>query len=98
MVFVRADYTIANSDDLELVKGIVREFMGQVGVNEPNTILYRSFQEKDNPKRFAHMVGFTDEKAEQIHKRSQYNKTFTTKLYPLCEKLPTFIYFDEVAL
>ncbi|TAI47817.1 putative quinol monooxygenase [Flagellimonas allohymeniacidonis] len=98
MIFVRADYKIRDSKDLEFVKIIIREFMAEIRANEPNTIMYRSFHEKEDPCRFSHLVGFTDEKAELVHKQTDYNKTFTSKLYPLCADMPNFINFQEVTL
>lgn len=98
MVLVRADYVVENPKDLEKVKTIVREFMEQVKKNEPNTISYRSLQEKENPTRFSHLVEFTDIEAEHLHKKSSYNKEFTSRLYPLCDGAPQFIYFNEVSL
>ncbi len=98
MVLVRADYIVSNSENVEQVKTIIREFMLKVKQNEPDTLRYRSFQEKVSPRRFSHLVGFKNEQAEQIHKNSIYNKEFTSKLYPLCEALPKFIYLDEVSL
>jgi hypothetical protein len=39
-------------DALEVCKQTIQEFVDYVRANEPDTILYTSLQEKDNPAHF----------------------------------------------
>lgn len=86
----------AERGSLDNVKTIIRDFIRGITKNEPGTIFYRSFQEKENPARFIHVMSFEDEKAQDIHRNSSYCREFVSKLYPLCTKAPEAVLYDEV--
>jgi quinol monooxygenase YgiN len=67
---------------LKICKQTIREFVDYVRANEPDTILYTSLQEKENPTRFLHYFIFRDEKAREIHSKSDGVNRFTSILYP----------------
>ena len=67
---------------LEICRQTIQEFVDYVRANEPDTILYTSLQEKENPTRFLHYFLFRDEKAREIHSNSDAVNRFTSVLYP----------------
>ena len=95
-IIVRADYTIKDDKNLAFVDSIIKEFISNIKAKEPNTTMYRSFQVKETPCQFSHMISFTDAVAEEVHRKTAYSKAFVAKLYPLCVEPPVFTYFDEV--
>jgi quinol monooxygenase YgiN len=66
---------------LEVCQGAIQKFVEYVRANEPDTLLYTSLQEKENPTRFLHFI-FHDEKAREIHSSSEAVNRFTNILYP----------------
>ena len=50
--------------------------------SEPGTLLYESWQERDAPTRFIHLMTFADAAAEDAHRTSEAVKVFTALLYP----------------
>ena len=55
-----ADFVV-HEGALEICENAIREFMDYVRANEPDTLLYTSLQEKDNPNHFLHYFIFRDE-------------------------------------
>ena len=72
----------AKKEALEICQQTIREFVDYVGANEPDTLLYTSLQEKENPTRFLHYFIFRDEPARAIHSSSAAVDRFTSVLYP----------------
>jgi len=71
-----------NQEVLDICQHAIQEFVDYVRANEPDTILYTSFHQKDNPARFFHYFVFRDEHAREIHSRSDAVNRFTSILYP----------------
>ena len=67
---------------LDVCKQVIQDFVDYVRANEPDTILYTSLQEKENPTRFLHYFIFRDEKPREIHSNSDAVDRFTSILYP----------------
>jgi quinol monooxygenase YgiN len=93
-IYMTAKFEV-HKDALEMCKQTIQEFVDSVRANEPDTILYTSLQEKDNPARFIHYFIFRDEKAREIHANSEAVKHFTTILYP---NLVEAVEFTEYAV
>jgi quinol monooxygenase YgiN len=70
------------NEALETCKRTIREFVEYIRLNEPDTILYTSLQEKEHPTRFIHYFIFRDEGAREIHSNSEAVDRFTSVLYP----------------
>lgn len=96
MVHVIITFTIDPANSLETVKQIIKEFVVAIRQNEPNTLLYRSFQEVDNPYHFYHVMTFANAQAQQLHRNSSYCSSFVEKLYPLCSQSPEARSLSEV--
>lgn len=60
----------------------IREFVGYIRANEPDTLLYTSMQESEHPGRFLHYFIFKDESARVTHSSSEATNRFTSVLYP----------------
>ncbi|MBX2874735.1 MAG: antibiotic biosynthesis monooxygenase [Saprospiraceae bacterium] len=88
MVHVIITFTIDPANSLEVVKQIIQEFIVAIRQNEPDTLLYRSFQEVDKPYHFYHIMTFANAEAQQLHRDSSYCSSFVKKLYPLCSQSP----------
>jgi len=75
-------YFVVRDDALEACQQVIREFVDYVRANEPETLLYTSMQEKENPNHFLHYFIFRDENARQMHSNSEAVNRFTSILYP----------------
>lgn len=75
----------------------IREFVSAVGENEPDTLLYVSYQEREDPTRFLHVFAFTSQQAEDFHTATPWVRAFVDRLYPQCEETPVFTPYDSVA-
>ena len=75
-------YFVVRDDSREVCEKAIREFVEYVRVNEPDTLLYTSLQEKENSNHFLHYFIFRDEKARDLHANSEAVNRFTSVLYP----------------
>lgn len=95
MIHVFVPYKV-KPESIEEVKAIVAKFIAAIEKNEPGTLLYKSFQQVDDPSYFTHVMAFQDSEAEMLHKKSSYCREFTDVLYPLCEIMPKAIGQNEI--
>lgn len=84
------------TQSLDKVHSIIGDFLLEIQKNEPGTLLYKSFQQKDDPAQFIHVMIFKDEAAQLIHRQSTHCKTFVDALYPLCEADPQPAFYHEI--
>ena len=77
-------------DKVKEVKEIIQKFVNEIEENEPGTISYNCFQEKNDETSFIHTMTFESEKAEEHHRHTDYVKEFVHKLYPMCKNEPVF--------
>ena len=75
-------YFVVRDDALEVCQQAIREFVEYVRVNEPDTLLYTSLHEKEDPNHFIHYFIFKDEVARDQHSNSEAVNRFTSILYP----------------
>jgi quinol monooxygenase YgiN len=75
-------YFVVRDDTLEICQKVIREFVEYVHLNEPDTLVYTSLQEKESPNHFLHYFIFKDEAARNIHSSSAAVNRFTSLLYP----------------
>ena len=80
-IYMTAHFEV-KKEALEICKQTIQEFVDYVRANEPDTILYTSLQEKENPTRFLHYFVFRDAKARETHSNSDAVNRFTSVLYP----------------
>jgi len=87
----------AQKDKLVACEQAIREFVDYIRANEPDTLLYTSLQEKENPNHFLHYFIFHDEKAREIHSNSDAVNRFTSVLYPNLVAPVEFTEYDVFA-
>jgi len=75
-------YFVVRGDALEDCQKAIREFVDYVRANEPDTLLYTSLCERENPNHFMHYFIFKDEAARDLHANSEAVNHFTGILYP----------------
>lgn len=80
---------------LERCLAAIREFVSYVRANEPGTLRYDVWQERDHPTRFVHIFVFRDADADRIHSESSQVKKFASILYPECLAPVEFIDYDQ---
>ena len=85
------------SSALDEAKILIRDYVEQIILNEEDTLLYRSLQEKNDPTRFVHFMTFKDEYSENQHSKSNYTQEFVDELYPLCDEEPKFTDLNRVS-
>jgi quinol monooxygenase YgiN len=75
-------YFVVRDDAIEECEKAIHEFVDYVRQNEPDTLLYTSLREKEEPNHFLHYFIFRDEAARDRHANSEAVKRFTGLLYP----------------
>lgn len=92
MKYLTARYKL-KPDKVEAMKRVIVNFVVSVKANEPDTLFYEAYQEKDS-NWFVHLMSFRNDEAQQTHERSAYVKYFVEMLYPNCEETPMFTELD----
>jgi len=83
-------------ESLERSLAAIREFVAYVRANEPGTLRYEVWQERDDPTRFVHIFVFRDAEADRMHSESPQVKKFASVLYPECLAPVEFIDYQQV--
>jgi quinol monooxygenase YgiN len=81
---------------LERSLAAIHEFVAYVRANEPGTLRYEVWQERNDPTRFVHIFVFRDAEADRIHFESAEVKKFAGILYPECLAPVEFIDYQQV--
>ncbi len=58
------------------VKKAIQELVSYVQANEPGSIMYLAWQQKDDPTKFIHLFIFRDAEAQKRHGESEAVKRF----------------------
>ena len=85
------------SGSVETTRSLVRKFVNCIKENEPNTLVYNSYQDQEDNSVFIHVMIFIDEEAEELHRMTDYVKKFSEELYPECEIKPEFTNLNLVS-
>jgi quinol monooxygenase YgiN len=83
-------------EGLEKSLAAIRKFVSYVRSNEPGTLRYEVWQEREDPTRFVHIFVFRDAEADRAHSESREVKEFAAVLYPECLKPVEFIDYHLV--
>ena len=75
---------------------LIRGFVSLVKENEPETIIYHSFQAEDNPCEFVLVMTFASDEAEERHQTSEYSQDFADELFEICIDEPEFQLFNLI--
>ena len=82
-------------ENLEEAKKTIRELITNVRENEPETLLYKSLQLKNDPTSFIHFIIFADDDAHLRHRSAGYVVDFVKKIYEFCPNEPYPIFLDN---
>lgn len=74
-IYQTAGYQVKASA-VDKVKSAIVEFVDYVAKNEPGSIMYTAWQQKDDPTMFVHLFEFADEAAHQAHGSSDAVRHF----------------------
>ncbi len=85
-------------ETLEKCKRAIEEFVRHIRDNEPETQVYVSLQQKDDPTSFIHYMVFRDDAAEKKHGASEAVKRFVDVIYPSCVAPVEFTDYNVLAL
>jgi quinol monooxygenase YgiN len=64
------------------VKDAIKDFVSYVKANEPGTLMYLAWQQKDDPTQFLHFFIFQDAAAQALHGESEAVKRFESAYSP----------------
>ena len=94
MISKKADFEITENN-IETALQLIKKFLLHVK-HEKGTVLYKSFQNRDNKSKFTHFMTFSDFVAEESHKNAPHTIEFVQGLYPICKIPPEFTDLTEV--
>lgn len=80
-IYQTGGYRVKESG-VEKVKDAIKDFVSYVKANEPGTLMYLAWQQKDAPTRFLHLFIFEDAVAQTIHGESEAVKRFESVYSP----------------
>ena len=80
-IFQTGSYQVKKSA-IPKVKKAIKEFVRYVQTNEPGTMMYLAWQEKNNPTKFNHLFIFKDASAQKKHGESEAVKRFEAVYAP----------------
>lgn len=84
-----------HEENLEEAKKTIRELIANVREHEPDTLLYKSLQLKNDPTSFIHFIIFANDEAHMHHRSAPYVIEFVKKLYEFCPNEPYPIFLDN---
>jgi quinol monooxygenase YgiN len=67
---------------VEKVRHAIKDFVRYVQANEPGTLMYLAWQQKDDPTRFLHLFIFEDAAAQSKHGQSEAVRHFESIYSP----------------
>jgi quinol monooxygenase YgiN len=74
-IYQTAHYQV-QPEAVDKVKAAIAEFVDYVSKNEPGSVMYTAWQQKDDPTRFVHLFEFADEAAHEAHGSSDAVRQF----------------------
>jgi quinol monooxygenase YgiN len=80
-IYQTAHYQV-NEGAADKVRAAAEEFVNWVADNEPGSLMYTSWQQKDDPTKFVHLFEFADEQAHQAHGQSEAVRKFESVYQP----------------
>jgi quinol monooxygenase YgiN len=94
-IYQTAHYRV-NAAAVDRIKAAIEEFVQYVKENEPGTVLYAAWQQKEDPTRFVHLFTFADEAAHEAHGTSAAVRKFEHVYSPELSEGP--VVFTDHAL
>jgi quinol monooxygenase YgiN len=75
-------------DQIDEATRAIAAFIDHIEKNEPDTLVYRSYQDAEDPTSFIHYMIFRSAEAHHKHRDSVDCADFVKKLYPCCVETP----------
>ncbi len=79
-----------------MAKDAVSMYIEAVKKNEPGTMEYKVFQDKDDSTLFIHMMSFVDKNSKKIHEKSEHLKKLKKALVPISKGKAVYTKMIEV--
>jgi quinol monooxygenase YgiN len=96
-IFQTAYYRV-RAEAVERVKEAIVEFVAYVAAHEPGSVMYRAWQQQDDPTQFVHLFEFVDDEAHRVHGSSAAVRRFEAVYQPELTAGPVvFTDFIQVA-
>ena len=95
-IFQIAEYEV-KPEAVDKVKHAIQEFVHDVEENQPGTLIYTAWRQRQQPTRFTHFFVFEDELARQAHSRSEAVKRFESVYSPELVGRVVFTDYEQVA-
>lgn len=80
-IYQTAHYQV-NKEAADRVRAAAAEFVNWVADNEPGSLMYTAWQQKDDPSKFVHLFEFADEAAHKAHGQSAAVRKFESVYQP----------------
>ena len=81
---------------LDKVKTVISEYIETVRKNEPGTIAYEVYQEKDDPASIVHVMSFVDKNAEKTHDTNEHVKKLKKILVPISKGKAVYTTLNKI--
>ncbi len=81
-IYQTAHYQV-RPDAMQSVVAAIEEFVAYVTQSEPGSVMYKAWQQLDDPSRFVHLFIFADEAAHQVHGNSEAVRRFESVYEPV---------------
>jgi|SRR5215471_1815636 len=95
-IFQIAEYEV-KPEAVDKVKHAIQAFVHDVEENQPGTLIYTAWRQRQQPTRFTHFFVFEDELARQAHSRSEAVKRFESVYSPELVGRVVFTDYEQVA-
>src|SRR5579859_4439760 len=81
-IYQTANYQV-QADAVPAVVAAIEEFVAYVTESEPGTLMYKAWQQEDDPTRFVHLFTFANQAAHQTHGSSEAVRRFESVYQPV---------------
>lgn len=80
-IYQTAQYQV-QAEAVPAVVAAIEEFVVYLTESEPGVVMYKAWQQADDPTRFVHLFTFADEAAHEIHGNSKAVQRFESVYQP----------------
>jgi len=81
-IYQTAHYQV-QADAVSAVVAAIEEFVTYLTESEPGVVMYKAWQQADDPTRFVHLFIFADEAAHETHGGSEAVRRFESVYQPV---------------
>ena len=81
-IYQTAHYQV-QANAVPAVVAAIEEFVAYLIESEPGVVMYKAWQQEDDPTRFVHLFTFADEAAHEAHGSSEAVRRFESVYQPV---------------